>query len=384
MIPRDVLEQVLLLIHEAALDESRWPRAARLINEVTQAKGHALSFGKASDRRSEKELSFFQMFFGGERREDLEKEYARVYWRGDAAIPRLKRLPEGEIVRFPDLYTERERKTSAAFNEAHRHTQMREGLGVALVGPGDSHIVWCLSDSVTPGGWSAAQIEIVSALLPHIRQFGLVRQTLADAGARGNSLAELLDNGRCGVIQLDRDARIVEANDVAFALLRHGEGLSDPDGFLKASHPTDNKELQALLARVLRPRRDPSCPGSTTVRRPSARTRLALHVHPVAGCEGHLPARRVAALVLVVDPESRVRVDPELVGAALGLTPAESRLAVMVATGYSLRTVAALTRRTEGTVRWHMKQIFRKQGISRQSDLVRRVLSLDGFPGPDR
>ena len=88
-------------------------------------------------------------------------------------------------------------------------------------------------------------------------------------------------------------------------------------------------------------------------------------------------------MVLVVDPERRVQVDPEMVEAALGLTPTESRLAVMVATGYNLRTIAALTRRTEGTVRWHLKQIYRKQGVSRQSDLVRRVLTLDGFPGSD-
>ena len=382
--PGDPFHQLLLLIHEAALDDSLWPKVARLINEVTQAKGHTLTFGRASDRRSEKELSFFQIFFGGDRREDLEKEYARVYWHDDVAIPRLKRLPEGEFVHFPDLYTDRERKTSPAFNEAHHHNQMQKGLGVALVGRGRSHMVWCLSDSVTSGGWNSVQIEIVSALLPHIRQFVRVRQTLADAEARESSLAELLDNGRCGVIQLDREGRIVEANEKASALLRHGEGLSDPDGVLKALHPTDNEKLQELLAGVLTPSSVPSCPGSMTVRRSATRTRLALHIHPVARSERHFPVNRVAALVLVVDPESRVRVDPQIVEAALGLTPAESRLAVMVATGYSLRTIAALTRRTEGTVRWHLKQIFRKQGISRQPDLVRRVLTLDGFPGSDR
>ena len=384
MIPQDPFRQLLLLIHQAALDDSLWPRVARLINEVTQAKGHMLCFGRGSERRSVKEVSFARMFYGSDRHRDLEKEYARVYWRRDAAFPRLKQLPKAIIRRFPDLYTERERKTSPAFNQIHLQTHMHNGLAVCLEGLGDTVIVWCLAEPATPGDWGSTQIETVSALLPHIHQFVRVRQTLADAEAKGNSLAELLDNGRCGVIQLDREGRVVEANDKASTLLRHGEGLSDPDGFLKARHPTDNEELQTLLAGVLTPLGVPSCPGSTTVRRSSARTRLALHIHPVARSEWHVPANRVAALVLVVDPESRVRVDPEMVAAALGLTPAESRLAVMVATGYSLRTIAALTRRTEGTVRWHLKQIFRKQGISRQSDLVRRVLTLDGFPGSDR
>ena len=383
MIPKDPFERVLLLIHEAALDDSLWPRVARLINEVTQAKGHMLCYGRGSERRSVEEVSFARMFFGGDRLRDLEKEYARVYWRLDEAFPRLKQLPKAIIRRFPDLYTDRERKTSPAFNQIHRQLHMRRGLAVCLEGPGDSHIVWCLCGPGASGDWGSTQIEMVSALLPHIHQFARVRQTLADAEARGDSLAELLHNGRCGVIQLDREGRIVEANDKASTLLRHREGLSDPDGFLKARHPTDNEELQGLLARVLTPLSAPSYPGSMTVRRSSARTRLALHIHPVAESARHSPASRVAALVLVVDPERRVRVDPGMVEAALGLTPAESRLAVMVATGYNLRTIAALTRRTEGTVRWHLKQIFRKQGISRQSDLVRRVLTLDGFPGSD-
>lgn len=384
MIPQDPFRQLLLLIHQAALDDSLWPRVARLINDVTRAKGHMLTFGRGSERRSVEEVSFARMFFGGDRLRDLEKEYARVYWRRDEAFPRLKQLPKAIIRSFPDLYTDREKVTSPAFNQIHRQLHMQKGLAVCLEGLGDSHVVWCLCGPGRSGDWGSTQIEMVSALLPHIHQFARVRQTLADAEARGSSLAELLDNGRCGVIQLDREGRIVEANDKASTLLRHGEGLSDPDGFLKARHPTDNEEFQALLAGVLTPLGVPSYPGSMTVRRSSARTRLALHIHPVAESERHLPAGQVAALVLVVDPESRVRVDPEIVEAALGLTPAESRLAVMVATGYSLRTIAALTRRTEGTVRWHLKQIFRKQGISRQSDLVRRVLTLDRFPGSDR
>lgn len=84
---------------------------------------------------------------------------------------------------------------------------------------------------------------------------------------------------------------------------------------------------------------------------------------------------------MVVDPARRPGIDAGLVATALNLTPAESRLAVMLADGRSLREIAAMTSRTEGTVRWHLKQIFRKQGIARQTELVRRVLALEGLPG---
>ena len=99
----------------------------------------------------------------------------------------------------------------------------------------------------------------------------------------------------------------------------------------------------------------------------------------MTGPEGDFRARRVAGLVLVVDPESSFRIDPVIVAGALGLTAAESQLAVMVAVGHSVRAIAELTGRKEDTVRWHLKRIFRKQRLKSQADLVRRVLSLDGL-----
>ena len=105
-------------------------------------------------------------------------------------------------------------------------TESQNGLHVRLDGPQGSNIVWSLADSTEPEGWSSAQIETISSLLPHIRQFVRMRQALADAVALGSSLADLLDNTRLGVIHLDRRGRIVAANDRAGGLLRQGDGLA--------------------------------------------------------------------------------------------------------------------------------------------------------------
>jgi len=217
-------------------------------------------------------------------------------------------------------------------------------------------------------------------VLPHVRQFVRVRKTLTDAGALGRSHIALLDESRCCVSQLDGNARIIAANDRASGLLREAEVLSDRDGFLSATTPRGNGELQQLLAQALPRLGGPGSSGSMTIRRSSSRTNVVVHVTPVAARQRDFPARQVAALVLVADPERRPSIDARLVQAALDLTPAESRLAVMVAAGQHTRDIAARTGRSEGTVRWHIQNIFRKQGISAQADLVRRVLSLEGFP----
>ena len=65
----------------------------------------------------------------------------------------------------------------------------------------------------------------------------------------------------------------------------------------------------------------------------------------------------------------------------LGLTLAESRVATALAEGSNVRDIAAATRRKESTVRWFVKQIYEKQGISRQADLVRLGMSLADLSG---
>ena len=55
----------------------------------------------------------------------------------------------------------------------------------------------------------------------------------------------------------------------------------------------------------------------------------------------------------------------------------------MLATGHGVQEIAALTKRSVGTVRWHLNRIFSKQQLANQSDLVRRILTLEGLSETD-
>ena len=79
-------------------------------------------------------------------------------------------------------------------------------------------------------------------------------------------------------------------------------------------------------------------------------------------------------------PARRTRIDPAVAAEALGLTEMESRVAVLLAEGMTVRDVAAAMGRGESTIRSHVKHMFAKHGLSRQADLVRLVLALGGAP----
>ena len=178
---------------------------------------------------------------------------------------------------------------------------------------------------------------------------------------------------------LDRRGQIIEVNDRARSILQHGDGLSDRDGVLCARKAADRLRLERLVASALPPSGAVALSGSMLIRRSSGLPPFVVHVKPAAVPQPDYGARNVAALILIIEPKSQHRIDPDLVARTLGLTPMESRVAAGLAEGKSVRDMAEATGRTPGSIYWHLKQIYHKQPISRQADLVRLVLSIAEF-----
>ena len=86
--------------------------------------------------------------------------------------------------------------------------------------------------------------------------------------------------------------------------------------------------------------------------------------------------------MLIVDPVDRLGIAPGLVGATLGLSPAETEIAVLLAQGRTTREIAAATGRGYSTVRTHLKHIFAKLGVSRQVEVAQLVWKLSSLPAP--
>ena len=371
---QDKLAAVMEALHHAALDDALWPHTWALVGEACATRGHSLIVGEGFG--DDVKVHFAQFHQHGQRREDLERVYFEVYHSRDERLPRLRLLPDSEVVHVRDLYTEQELKSSPAYNEWMRQAGNQNGLMVRLAVPGGQRVVWSLGDCIAPGGWESHRIKMIDHLLPHLRQFVRVRQAVSNARGLGSSLGALLDNTCVGVIHLDRRGRIVETNARALDLLRRGDGLSDRNGFLDAWLPGDTDRLQRLLDGALPPFGVQAAAGSMTIRRSSSLPRLVLHITPVGSHQLDFGAQRVAALVLVVDAARRPQLDAELVAEALGLTAAESQVAVMLCEGTTTRDIAMTTGRQVNTVYMLIKRMYKKLGISRRAHLIRLLLSL--------
>ena len=297
---QDAFERILASLYEAMLDDRHWPATSALIDEACGLTGNTLMVGEGP--QDDIRARFVGLYYRGQRREDLEREYLEVYHPIDERVSRVRQLPDSRLVSVTSLYTAEELKTSPTYNELFLRGHYQDGLNVRLDASDGSHISWGLGDPVASDGWGTSEIRMVKRLLPHIRQFIRVRQALVRAKAQDTTVTALLENPRIGVLHLDQRGRIMAANDRARSILQHGDGLSDREGVLGARTPDDQLRLERLVAAALLASGAVAVSGSMRVRRPSLLPPLVLHVKPVGVPQPDYGARHVAALVLIVEP----------------------------------------------------------------------------------
>ena len=219
MSEREAFDAILASLHETALDVRTGRAPPRSSTTPCGTHGSSMVVG---DGDTEKDIRMFSawLFVHGQRDRAVEREYFENYYRRDERVPRFRRLPDSRLFHVTDLYSKKELKTSAAYNEFLIRAHRGNSINVRLDGPGGSGIVWAVNDPIDGDGWSSAQLDSIRRLLPHIRQVVRVQHALAGAGALGASLATLLDTTGLGIVQLDGRGRIVAANDRARDVIR--------------------------------------------------------------------------------------------------------------------------------------------------------------------
>jgi DNA-binding CsgD family transcriptional regulator len=74
------------------------------------------------------------------------------------------------------------------------------------------------------------------------------------------------------------------------------------------------------------------------------------------------------------DPEYKIPLSETWLREHYGMTRAEVKVAMLIATGHAVDEIAETTGTTVNAVRFHLKAIYAKTGTHRQSELVARIL----------
>lgn len=120
---------------------------------------------------------------------------------------------------------------------------------------------------------------------------------------------------------------------------------------------------------------------------------MSFHILPVASAPGapdaplllaHLDLRHrragAASFATLVYSPGAPNDGARMMAEALGLTPTETLVADHLARGTRLKDIAAAMSVTMPTVNYHLRNIYQKSGMSRQSDVVRLLCSVPFAP----
>lgn len=183
------------------------------------------------------------------------------------------------------------------------------------------------------------------------------RSDLGAAALRSlDDLTRTLGRIRLGVALFDGQRAIIRTNEQADALL--GTLISHANGRLSAPDARASGQLHAALEAAIE-RGENSDLLSVT-----EDGRHPLLVQFIALSEG------ASAAMLLLDTESPPNISEALTAKLFSLTPTEARVAVAIARGLRTDEIASDMGISTTTLAFHMRNIFRKAGVSRQQDLM--------------
>ncbi|MCG2672792.1 helix-turn-helix transcriptional regulator [Bradyrhizobium sp. GCM10023182] len=235
-------------------------------------------------------------------------------------------------------------------------------------------------------------VRKLDPLTPHLcRAFeaSLLLGARADGKRQLSTILQLMPNA---ALLLDRDARIVQANSAAEALLRHSDGVAfstNGHSQLVAALPSERQALSKLIKEALDVAngRAMSLSGSEPIRlsRPNGATPLLVLAVPLprpsfAFWELVAPAR---IIIVIIDQDAKSRVRASLLRSAYGLTTAEARVALLLASGISGRQLTAALGVSPDTIKTHLRRCFEKTGTRSQAELS-RVLAMFPAAGDEK
>jgi DNA-binding CsgD family transcriptional regulator len=225
--------------------------------------------------------------------------------------------------------------------------------------------------------YSAADKCFIERLVPDISRAARLRARMLDLSQRAVLGLAALDSLRQGVAVVDAHCRIHHTNTAMERLLAAPGALCATQGRLGCLDGAAQTRLRHLATAACAP---PGRAGALALPpHDEALARLVVTVLPLQAHHTWAAARQVPmALVVAAAAGLPSGLDPALVGEVLGLSPTEARLALLLASGRTVKDFAAIQGCTLNTARTHLANLLGKTGCRRQVDLVQLLHALQG------
>lgn len=232
------------------------------------------------------------------------------------------------------------------------------------------HVAMSLHRSKARGPFTSTELAGSGRFLPHLRRAMQLR-FLVERSRRQEKLAlETLDQLTLGVLLVDGAGRVLFANTAALNLAASRDAIVLKDGVVGTRRHSQGPPLHDLIASAIAG--GPG--GALAISRASGALPISALVAPLKGALAAAVAADVqtgAAAIFLTDPEQQPEPSAERLCALYGLTPTEARVALKTVKAGTIAKAASALGISPETVRTHLKRVYDKTGINRQSALAR-------------
>jgi DNA-binding CsgD family transcriptional regulator len=225
--------------------------------------------------------------------------------------------------------------------------------------------------------FSSADLRLCEHLLPHLKRalnlHASINKNQQVHSLYRNAMGQLM----VGVILLDENGLVLEANAMANRILKLGDGITISANRLGATYPADNRKLQQLIQKALSQKGSSqvSLVDAMSINRNSGQVAWGVVMQSISPDQWTEGKHRPCVAVFLRDPEIKSEPPMRLAQQLFQLTPAETSLAIQLANGLSLDEASEVLNIRRNTARAHLRSIFSKTGVRRQTELVRIFLN---------
>lgn len=315
-----------------------------------------------------------------------ELAYMQQYRNIDPRMPVVLQRPLGEWTHCHDILDDAAVARHPFYQEFLIPYDRRYMSACKLVDSPEATVVLATLNGAAEGPLRGEAFQFLERLLPHLRRacrIGLQNFVYSHQALVGHMLVNKL---RQPVILMAPGGEVMHANEAAHEMLRSTRLVEIAEGRLRlpAGQLEDllrqcgawEQEIKAGAAGA--PGADPARGQFRSLRLASGRSESVYAFFTLLSPQEAMGSfgLRPVVMLMFYHPESAPAIDTSLLYAVFGLSPAEARIAALLAEGLSLKQIAQAQGTRHDTVRKQLQSIYQKTSTNRQPELIRLLLHL--------
>jgi len=224
--------------------------------------------------------------------------------------------------------------------------------------------------------FSESDKALCQMLVPHFRRAISTFLQLYSSESLGSLYSRAIGRLSIATITIDEHGRALDKNLFASDILDANDGLKIMAGKLTAHYQNDNRELKRLIKTAFaQAGEQQTMPEAMSISRPSGEIALGVVIEVIPSLSWADGKGKKKAVVYIRDSVGKSTTSVEISKKLFDLTPAETALSLQLTNGLSLEEAAEALNIRRNTARAHLRSIFSKTGVRRQTELVRLFLN---------